>query len=141
MSITVKRRTGLMGSGTRMKIKINGETVEKIAINETKEIELPDETATLQLSQFYSYSEKLEVKDGQSVEVSTKETAKLLVLLLLLMIPVLQLGSSFPGNIPLLLGTLLVFFIVHRVYPTYHLHLLPLHPENTSTDQMQNETS
>lgn len=36
MSITVKRRTGLMGSGTRMKIKINGETVEKIAINETK---------------------------------------------------------------------------------------------------------
>lgn len=75
-----------------------------------KEIELPDETATLQLSQFYSYSEKLEVKDGQSVEVSTKETAKLLVLLLLLMIPVLQLGSSFPGNIPLLLGTLLVFF-------------------------------
>lgn len=30
MSITVKRRTGLMGSGTRMKIKINGETVEKL---------------------------------------------------------------------------------------------------------------
>lgn len=78
MSITVKRNTGWLGMGANLIIKINGEKTTKIWHEETKNITIPDDTVQLKVSQFGTKSNEIEVRSGDTVEITSTKGSYLL---------------------------------------------------------------
>ena len=71
MSVTIKRKTGLLGVASKMSIKVNGEKVTKIANEEVVDIDIDAESILLRVTQFGTRSNQIEVKDGDVVEINT----------------------------------------------------------------------
>jgi len=69
MSIKIKRNTGWQGSGSNIKIIVNGEEVASVPENQQVEVELPHDQAHLKVSQLGISSGEIEVKDGDRLEV------------------------------------------------------------------------
>lgn len=69
MSITIKRSTGWQGSGSKIKIKVNGKKVASVAENQAVVVELPHDQADLKVSQFWSKSSRIAVEDGDIIEL------------------------------------------------------------------------
>lgn len=93
MSIKIKRNTGWLGTASKIAIKVNGEKVAKISNNQEMEIEIPDETAQLKVSQTGMRSNEIEVQDGDVVEVTTSKSTFVIFFLVfasLLMMNVVQ---------------------------------------------------
>lgn len=67
MSVKIKRNTGWVGQFPNFNIIINGEKVEEVGNNDTIQIEIPDEEATLQVSQWGIKSNEIIVNDGEKV--------------------------------------------------------------------------
>ena len=70
--IKVKRSTGWIGSATKMQIIVNGERVATINNNQILEVELPGVKNDLKVRQLGVRSNKIEVKDGDILEVRYK---------------------------------------------------------------------
>lgn len=78
MSVTIKRNTGWLGMGTRITVKLDGEKVAKIGYGEKIEVDLPDHSAQLKVSQTGSKSNKVEVVNGDAVEITTTKQVYLI---------------------------------------------------------------
>lgn len=78
MSITVKRNTGWLGMGANLIVKINGEKTIKIWHEETKNITISDDTTQLKVSQFGTKSNEIEVRSGDTVEITSTKGSYLL---------------------------------------------------------------
>lgn len=70
--IKVKRSTGWIGSAIKMQIIVNGERVATINNNQILEVELPGVKNDLKVRQLGVRSNKIEVKDGDILEVRYK---------------------------------------------------------------------
>ncbi len=80
MTITVIRHTGLVGGGA-IAINLNGKKVATINPEQQIQVGLPEETATLQVSQWGSKSKPIEVQNGETIEITSwKGTNKILFL-------------------------------------------------------------
>lgn len=75
MSVIIKRKTGFLGMASKISVKVNGEKVSKIANDESLELDIKDDNASLRVSQFGSRSNQIEVTDGDVVEVTTTKLA------------------------------------------------------------------
>lgn len=129
MGVKIRRKTGFIGTATKLSIKVDGEKVDKIIPNESKEIKLPKNRATIQIKHFGMKSNKLEVKDGQQLEITIKEWAKYAMFLPVILSPLVE---SFIDSSYRLLPTILTFSIFIAIYCTldiYHLKLLPALPD------------
>lgn len=71
MSITIKRNTNWLGSGTNCSILLNGKKVAKIARNQKINLDISNEKTQLRVSQFGSKSNEVDVTDGDIVEIKT----------------------------------------------------------------------
>ena len=71
MSITIKRDTGLMGTASKVQIKINGEKVASIKYNEQVDIELPEVKTRLKVTQFGVKSNEITVNEGDIIKITT----------------------------------------------------------------------
>lgn len=71
MSIIIKRNTGWIGSLTKVQIKLNGEKVASIKVNQQVEVELLNDKAYIKATQFGTKSNEIEVKDGDILKIST----------------------------------------------------------------------
>ncbi|API88988.1 hypothetical protein BKP56_06845 [Marinilactibacillus sp. 15R] len=108
MGVKIRRKTGFIGTATKLSIKVDGEKVDKIIPNESKEIKLPKNRATIQIKHFGMKSNKLEVKDGQQLEITIKEWAKYAMFLPVILSPLVE---SFIDSSYRLLPTILTFSI------------------------------
>lgn len=63
MSIIIKRNTGWIGSLTKVQIKLNGEKVASVKVNQQVEVELLNDKAYIKATQFGTKSNEIEVKD------------------------------------------------------------------------------
>ncbi len=80
MMITVIRHTGL--GGNTIAIKLNGKKVATIYPEQQIRVELPEETATLRVSEWGFKSKTIEVQDGETIEISNRKgTNKILFFL------------------------------------------------------------
>ena len=80
MMITVIRHTGL--GGNSIAIKLNGKKVATIYPEQQIRVELPEETATLRVSEWGFKSKTIEVQDGETIEISNRKgTNKILFFL------------------------------------------------------------
>lgn len=121
MSIKITRRTGFFGVALRANIYLDEEKVDKIADGETKKIELPNERATLKVTQLGAKSNRLEVKDGQKIDFTMKGWAKVINLLPALIIFIFTAIDS------LLYGLLLLVavFLLDQFLESYQLKIVP----------------
>lgn len=88
MAIKIKRSTGLLGMAGSLKLLLNGKVVGKVAHNDTVKLDLPQEEAVLHISQGGSRSNKIPVRNGDTLIVKTGTRTKIL-LLLMFAVPIL----------------------------------------------------
>lgn len=82
MAIKINRSTGLIGMAGSLKLMINGKVVGKVAHNDTIKLELPQEEAILSISHGGSRSNKVAVRDGDTLVIKTVTRTKILFLLM-----------------------------------------------------------
>ena len=71
MSVIIKRNTGWMGTDSKVQIQVNGEKVASIMNHQHLQINLQDGAARLQASQFGIKSNEINVKNGDTVELTS----------------------------------------------------------------------
>ncbi|UJF16482.1 hypothetical protein LZ578_05095 [Jeotgalibaca sp. MA1X17-3] len=75
MSITIIRNTNWIGSASPITIKIDNEVVGKVQPGEQVEIDLLNNHGTMTVSQSWAKSSKMNVNDGETIEItSTRES-------------------------------------------------------------------
>ena len=113
MAITIVRRTGIIGMAGTIAIKINGKKVDKVKTEQQIEVDIPNDSVRLQVSQSGIRSNELEVSDGEKIEITTPIWSSLIIFLtiispsLLNFIPTYELG---------IMGIVIYFIIVIIVF-------------------------
>ena len=116
MSITVVRRTGLIGTILKMTIKINCERVAKIANGQKLEMVIPNNVVQICVTQSGVKSNTIEVKDGERVQIkSNKWSNRIYVLYYIIFITGLFTSNSLYKSIALLVILLLGFILLFIV--------------------------
>lgn len=114
MSITLKRNTGWLGMGVKLTIKINGEKVSTIGYNEEIRLNIPHNNSELRVTQFGTKSNKVDVKNNDTVEITTPKLSYI-VFFLVIISPTLL--SSFINTaalyIVLIISTILIVFLTN----------------------------
>lgn len=82
MAITVRRKTGLIGMLGALKLKINGQVVGKVAHDNRVHLDFPQGEAVLHISQGGSRSNKVHVRDGDTLVIRTSRRTKRLIFLM-----------------------------------------------------------
>ena len=80
MAITIKRNTGWTGIASKIQIRLNGEKVASVEQNQHIEVEIPEDKANLQVTQLGflgSKSNKIEVNDGDVIEITSTTFLKI----------------------------------------------------------------
>lgn len=116
MSITVVRRTGLIGTILKITIKINGERVAKIANGQKLELSIPNSAVQLCVTQSGVKSNTIEVKDGERVQIqSNKWSNRIYTLYYIIFVFGLFTSNLLYKSIALLVITLLSFMLLFIV--------------------------
>ena len=116
MSITVVRRTGLIGTILKMTIKINGERVAKIANGQKLEMSIPNNVVQICVTQSGVKSNTIEVKDGERVQIkSNKWSNRIYVLYYIIFITGIFTSNPLYKSIALIVITLLCFILLFIV--------------------------
>ncbi|MBC9824219.1 hypothetical protein [Carnobacterium inhibens] len=116
MSITVVRRTGLIGTILKMTIKINGERVAKIANDQKLEMSIPNNVVQICATQSGVKSNTIEVKDGERVQIkSNKWSNRIYVLYYIIFITGIFASNPLYKSIALLMIILLGFILLFIV--------------------------
>ncbi len=112
MSITIKRDTGLMGTASKVQIKINGEKVASIKYNEQVDIELPEVKTRLKVTQFGVKSNEITVNEGDIIKITTTSFNRISMILMSIVIIV----TNFIPNLTykLITFTFLIILLVKR---------------------------
>lgn len=130
MSVTVLRKTGLLGSGGFITFKIEGQPDKKVAGPST-ELNLDSDQATIQAKLFGSKSNSLPVKDGQKVEISTRFWTLISLILVTISFSISNQVLPFEYSLLSRIGLIAIFSLVYLIFPVYRLRLLPvIPPEN-----------
>lgn len=129
MTVTIKRNTGWFGKGSRISVKLNGEKVLKIADSQKTEIIIQNDKALLQVTQFGSRSNKTEVTDGDTVEITSAKWSYILYYSLLVFTLILNFSAhstslTFTMYITFLVFGFVIFFGSFFLVNTYHLKIL-----------------
>lgn len=115
MSITVVRRTGLIGTILKMTIKINGEKVAKIANGQTLEVTIPNNVVQVCVTQSGGKSNTIEVKDGEQVQIQSNKWSNRIYALYYIIFTIGLFGSNLLYKsiaLPVMFVLLIVLLIV-----------------------------
>ncbi|GAF65100.1 hypothetical protein BTS2_1998 [Bacillus sp. TS-2] len=78
MAVTIKRRTGIIGMGSKIDLKVNGKLVTKLKNNEVYQVDAKNNEMKVKVNQWFFGSQEKNVTDGQTIEVKTNMMAILL---------------------------------------------------------------
>ncbi|WP_373779774.1 hypothetical protein [Jeotgalibaca porci] len=126
MTVTIKRDTGFLGMLGSLKLLINGKVVGKVAHNDTIELDLSHDEAILHISQGGSRSNKVRVRNGDTVVIKTVTRTKILFLTmfavpaLLLLLP-----ASFSSRPYIGIAAITVIGIIMLASETYKITKIP----------------
>ena len=109
MAITIVRRTGIIGMAGTIAIKINGKKVDKVKTEQQIEVNIPNDSVRLQVSQSGMRSNELEVSDGETIEITTPKWSSLILFLLIILPSLLNFIPNYQFSI---MGIIIYSFIV-----------------------------
>lgn len=137
MAVTIKRKTGGSGAGTKTTINVNGEKVAKIAHQEEIELDIQNEPAVVKVKQFGVKSNDISVENGDVLEIKTAKINYITVLSLFIYIIV----SSFDqmaAYAALSCTTCFVLFVCNFfLFDGFHLKIKYNKSESRSFEQMK----
>lgn len=110
MAITIKRKTSWIGTGSAVTLKVNGNNAGKIANHEEMQVEIPEKSATLHVSQFGGKSQKIRVEDGDKIELTTTKMSVTLYYLFFICLYVAGFSISNFGHKVVSVGGLFLIF-------------------------------
>jgi len=113
MSIIIKRNTGWLGVASKIQIKLNGQKAGSVMEKKYIEVEVPKGKANLQVARFGSKSNKIEVKDGDVIEITSTIFSRTIDSLI---IPISILISLIP-NLTYKLIIFAAFFVLVVISP------------------------
>lgn len=93
MRITVKRDSGLINTASKFQLMVDGEKVEKIKNNETIDLEIPKETATVKVSQYDTKTNEVAVTDGDKLLITSTSfgtNSRLLLIIAFIVVVIAQ---------------------------------------------------
>ena len=126
MAVTINRDTGFLGMLGSLKLIINGKVVGKVAHNNTIELDLPHDEAILHISQGGSRSNKVEVRDGDTLVVKTVTRTKILFLLMFAVPTLLTFFPNTYSNRPYIgITAIVVIGIILLASETYKITKIP----------------
>ncbi|WP_225744422.1 hypothetical protein [Marinilactibacillus sp. Marseille-P9653] len=121
MSIKVYRNTGFMGSAANLKLRINGDRIEKIKPQEVLTIQIPREQVTFGIKLFLEKKKEIIVKNGDEIDIVYKKYFHYyfwtIMSLIVILVPLLE-GAFRWGTAATLV---LISFAIQYVYGTYDL--------------------
>lgn len=113
MAVTIKRNTGWLGMGSKISLKMNGEKALKIADSQKIELTIQNDESYLQATHFGSKSNEINVKDGDTVEITSTKSGYILYYSLLAFGPIMNLSASLTSLTFAIYMTLLILgFII-----------------------------
>lgn len=113
MAVTIKRNTGWLGMGSKISLKMNGEKALKIADSQKIELTIQNDESYLQATHFGSKSNEINVKDGDTVEITSTKSGYILYYSLLAFGPIMNLSASLTSRTFAIYMTLLILgFII-----------------------------
>lgn len=124
MSVTIKRNTGWLGSGSTIVVKMNGEKVAKVAHEQQVEVFLSEDSAKLSVSQSGGKSNVVEVNDGETVEITSTKWAKASLFLPIICIFSTNLISSSMYRVLSLIAIVIFFISAAFLMKYFHLTVL-----------------
>lgn len=89
MSVQIKRSTGMIGVMGTFSVKKNGEKIDKIKNDEIITLDIPEDGANIQLSQFGAKTQEQLVREGDRLEVKTTFLGKYGIFIVILLSAVL----------------------------------------------------
>lgn len=112
MNIKVQRKTGWVGMGSRFTLIINGEKYDKIKHKEVINLNLSEQEATIQATQFRVQTNELTVKDNDEIRIVTTRwtTISYVIFFLFVLISGLSDNLIFTA-LPLVLAVVMIFAI------------------------------
>lgn len=84
MHVRIKRNTGMTGVISNFNILLDDDKVKTIKNQEIIDLPIPDNGATLQVTQSGAKSQKVQVKDGDELEITTTFLGKYGIFILIL---------------------------------------------------------
>lgn len=112
MTVTIKRNTGWLGKGSRISLKLNGEKVLKIADSQKIELTIRNDRAHLQVTQFGSKSNGIEITDGDTVEITSAKMSYIIYYSILTFVLVMNLSASLTSLTFTVYMTFLIFGLI-----------------------------
>ena len=116
MAVTVVNHTGISEISGALTIKINGKEIRKIKKGQQVEINIPTDHARLIVTQFTKQSNELEVKDGETIEITTAKWSNLINLCIILFLPMLTYIPNFQyRDFGIIIYTIVAPFIIFGI--------------------------
>lgn len=128
MSVTVKRNTGYHTSMSKLSVKLNDVTLEKLAPGESTNFELPHQTEKIKIASAFA-SKEIEVADGQTVDIVRNIpiiiSKYILHIFTVFLLPLSMFGviSDFTTLVFLMIPTLLLYTYIYYFVPNFKLVL------------------
>lgn len=110
MAITVKRSPEVIGALMKFKVRVNNESIIKIALGEEKKVILPKENSVIQIKQLSGRSNLLLVNHGDHVEISNGTGHRWMNLLLVIYVSLIAILDE--SIIPISLSIAIICFLV-----------------------------
>ena len=122
--VRIKRNTGILGAGSRIKIYINDKKVATIKQNKQVELELPSDEAKVSVSQLGVRSNELIVKEGQVVEITTQSWTyvSLILFFIILSSTSVFLPSPYSIVVPIILTVL--YLLIYKFIDGFKLKVI-----------------
>lgn len=112
MPVTIKRNTDWMGSDTLMTVKVNGEKIAKVGNNQKIELDIPNGSVELSVSQIGSKSNTIEVEHGETVEITINKWSQRIFFLFNFGLAInLIFIHELPQKYTFLIGLIIVFLL------------------------------
>ena len=124
MSVRIKRKTGILGMGANISVKVNGEKVTKIAYEEDVELDIKNANALLRVSQFGARSNQIEVEDGDRIEVKTTKIAYIAFFLPFLYLMANNIVPTVPYTMNNFIIVLLLMLFILFTFNGYRLNVI-----------------
>ncbi|WP_208560372.1 hypothetical protein [Marinilactibacillus kalidii] len=124
MSIKITRKTGFSGSAVNLKLLINGERIEKIALAETIELTIPDSTATIETKKWLTKRKSITVTDGDIVEITQNAVLNRISYAFIAMIILLNIIWEFHSIWKVYLVIIMLVLTLNLLYSPYKLAVI-----------------
>lgn len=128
MSITLKRNTGWLGMGVKLTVKINGEKVSTIGYDEEIRLNIPHNSSELRVTQFGTKSNKVDVKNNDTIEIITPKLSYIMFFLVIISPTLL---SSFINIVALYIVLIISTFLIVFLTNTFKLKIVNKDSQDT----------